>query len=323
MSAPSEVAQAGSFTFTAFLFDDTNSPLADEEIAWEETLQTTRRDGKVEFSKYAQLWLWFRDMNLTCSFEGSDKYLPSHSSKMVVSCPNFFLLIFPPAVVASAVSGYLVYRRRRRRSGLSAPEGSGAKEPASKKHVYLASEKSPLVLSFPDIQPPFPNVWGAGENLRIRCSLGKAFGDGIEGGKVSFLIDDDLVGEGRLSTRKDAVMSESFAEKGTYMISARALDESGSSLRTDVDLRIVDYREEIIALYKIFLQRLHSLNVEVEDDITARELQSRLASHEMLDKNQVENLVSCFEEADYSNHPVGRRLYERMYLSFEGLKGAQ
>ena len=323
ISAPDDVVQAGSFTFTARLLDDLGLPLANEKIVWEGTLQTTREDGKAEFSKYAQLWLWFRDINLTCAFEGSDKYLPSEVSTIVATRPHLLLLVFPPAVVISAVSGYLLYRRRRLTSAGQKGEDSGPMNLPSKKPTDPVAKNSPLELSFPDIRPPFPNVWGAREDLRIKCCLGDAVGDGMEGGKVSFRINDNLIGAVPFSERMDAMISKSFAEKGKYRVSVGAVDGSGSSLRTDVDLRIVDYREEIVALYKTFLQRLRDLNITVEDDITAREVQSRLTSCELLDKEHIHNLVWCFEEAEYSNHPIGRRKYELMYLSLEGLKGAK
>ena len=321
VSVPQEVTQGGSFTFNAYLFDDLGLPIMNENIVADGLSGTTQEDGKVEFSKYVPLWFWFKEINSTCDFEGSDKYLPSKANAIVVTQPNLLLFIFPSAVVVSAVSVYLIRRRRLGRAQTKDKENlSKSKPPSKQEKPPPAPTKSPLKLVFPDILPPFPNVWGVGENLRIKCYLNATVRNKVKGNKrIHFSVNGKKIGEEQLSKGGEALITDNFPKKGKYTVTAELKDESEPSMRTNVSLRIVDYREEIIRLYKTFLQHLNIYNLTVEENTTAREVESLLLSSGDFDREYVHNLVDCFEEAEYSDHHITRSNYETMYLSLKGL----
>lgn len=317
ISAPQEVTQGGSFTFDVYLFDDLGLPIMNENIVVDSLFGTTQEDGKVDFSKYASLWLWFKDINLTCHFEGSEKYLSSKANAIVVTQPNFLLFIFPSAIVVSAVSAYLI--RRRRLSQLKKKDRE-IKLSSKQEKPPPSPTKSPLKLVFLGILPPFPNVWGVGENLRIKCYLNATARNKMKGNKtIHFSVNGHKIGEERLSESREAFIINNFLRKGKYIVTAELKGESVSSMTTNVGLRIVDYREEITKLYKTFLEHLNNCDLTVEENTTARELESLLLSSGHFDREHVHNLISCFEEAEYSNHPITRSNYETMYLSLKGL----
>ena len=90
-----------------------------------------------------------------------------------------------------------------------------------------------------------------------------------------------------------------------------------------LQLKIVNYREEITTLYNDFHIDQRSKDQLIEEDWTARELQSHLAGKSPTGDYNLESLTEIFEVADYSLHDVTRRDYERFYLAKRGWEMSQ
>lgn len=85
-------------------------------------------------------------------------------------------------------------------------------------------------------------------------------------------------------------------------------------------IRIVDYREEIVALFKTILQWARAAGVNAPEDSTPREIEANVAAKlPTVDSEALGAVVRSFEEADYSLHPMTRKQYERMYLACNSL----
>ena len=86
------------------------------------------------------------------------------------------------------------------------------------------------------------------------------------------------------------------------------------------ELRVVDYREEIVSLYGAFLEFLNEKHVEISDEMTAREIENLLVSTGEFDPESVQKVADCFERAEYSMHPIRRKDYETIYTSLTELE---
>ncbi len=111
-------------------------------------------------------------------------------------------------------------------------------------------------------------------------------------------------------------------ELGEYTVSARFtggdnyLDSSDSR-----GFRVVDFREEIVRLYNSFVEWAGERVPDLSGR-TPRELESILVvSGVSVNHRALHEIISRFEEADYSEHPITRRQYEAMYRSWRTIVG--
>ena len=82
-------------------------------------------------------------------------------------------------------------------------------------------------------------------------------------------------------------------------------------------LRVVDFREEIVRLYNEFLDWAESGTTAISEQSTPREVELTLVAEGLgVDQKSLDELISRFEEADYSEHPIARGHYERMYRAW-------
>jgi len=328
ISAPQDVMQGESFSFDAYLFDDQGSPIRDKKIIMEDLSKLTTEDGEAEFSKQADLWFWFRDMTFACHFEGSEKYLSSQAYIIVATRPNPFIFIFPGALVLCAFTTYFVHRwrqpktRKPMRARATKPEAKttnlGRPKPFSESSNAQAGN---LEIAFPDIRHPFPNVWGLGDALSISCRLdSQAHARRLEGREICLSLEDDEIAHKALPKQGNVLFVHSFGEKGDFTLTALLKDKAGHRrCQGQEDLRIVDYREEVIRLYSQFLHTIKD-DVDPKKDATAREIENELTSVKDYNRTNLRNIIDCFEKAEYSDHSLGREDYETMYLSLRELK---
>jgi len=173
-----------------------------------------------------------------------------------------------------------------------------------------------LRLEFPEIETTLPDVWGLEEELEIDGFLSNSEMVPLAGkplelyiGKHLFNMATDALGIGLLKC--------SFKKKGLYKLSAIYNGEPGIENAEDERLiRIVDYREEIVALYKNFIAGLHGFDIDLNQDATPREVhQSIKQSGIKIPEIALNKVIDIFEEANYSLHPISREQYEIMYLA--------
>jgi len=328
ISAPQDVMQGESFSFDAYLFDDQGSPISDKKILVDDLSKLTTEDGEAEFSKHTDLWFWFRDMTLACHFEGSEKYLSSQAHIIVATRPNPFIFICPSALVLCAFTTYFVHRWRRPKAQKpmrTRATRSDAKTTNLGRHKPLPepsiAQPGNLEIAFPDIHHPFPNVWGLEDALRISCRLeSQAHAQKLEGREICLYLKDDEIAHKLLPKQRNVQFIHSFGEKGNFTLRALLKDKAGHRrYQGQEDLRIVDYREEVIRLYSQFLHAIKD-DVDLRKDATAREIENELTSVKNYNRTNLRNIIDCFETAEYSDHSLGREHYETMYLSLKELK---
>jgi hypothetical protein len=176
--------------------------------------------------------------------------------------------------------------------------------------------KIALNIEFPEIGPSWPDVWGVGEYVQIVFTLINKDGISmaaktlnIQIAENKFAISTNFSGRGSLTY--------SFPQKGQFIITAVYEEETGIELAAaNRPIRVVDYREEIIDLYNALLEWLSQLRIDLRIEATPREVKEAVyKAHKRVPPEALNEAIHCFEEADYSLHPVIRKNYKTMYLA--------
>lgn len=220
--------------------------------------------------------------------------------------PDILLLaLLLLALLLLAIVGYILWRRRRRRK---APAVVAA-VPASTRPA-LEYHEGAYRLVFPQVAAGLPAVWGAGEalDLQVMDITGKYAGLdlSVDGGAARAVALEG--GEAHLTLS---------LEKGDHRITARPKAGGEASW---ADVRIVDYREEIVHMFNDLYQDYRSGHAGTGDEMTARELETAMRRDmpEPLQKS-LDDTVTLFEYANYSLYAIGRKDFVNMYKSTAGL----
>ena len=175
-----------------------------------------------------------------------------------------------------------------------------------------------LEIRFPQQEPDLPDVWEIGEEVGVAVHLADSEGQAIvaarvevavaEGGPASPLVTDDA---------GVCVLQWTAEALGEYVVSALARQAGGGGASATRSLRVVDFREEIVRLYNDFLIWAAERTPDITEQSTPREVELIVVSTGLqLDQRSLDELISRFEEADYSEHPIARRQYEAMYRAW-------
>jgi transglutaminase-like putative cysteine protease len=241
--------------------------------------------------------------------------------------PNNNVWLFPVmvlAVVLIAVGAFFLWQRRKKKSSAVEPLTAEdipetAEEPEveeAEPEVETVAEQIILSIEFPGIVSPLPDVWGAGEELKVICRLQKADGAPMPSRQLDLLIGKNA---NRVSTDAGGLVTVqcTFQKKGQYQLVARYSGDTNSEpLITRRTVRIVDYREEIVDLFKSMLEWLRSKGLNLPSKATPREIKQMIFEAKwVVTPAALDNIIVCFEEADYSLHTIERKNYITMYLA--------
>jgi hypothetical protein len=242
--------------------------------------------------------------DFTVRFNGTSIYRPS--SAIIHYSPSGFGGIMDwlmmGGLVAAAVLAAIAFVLFRKRE-VGRPAESDEVLPALETPMMLPT--SPYSIRFPDISDGLPLVWGENDPLLFHLSGG----DG----------DIELDIDGRGSTVN---LGSGFGAytvklpKGDHLLSV-----SGPLGTTAVAVRMVDYREETVRLYRLSFESWKDQGIGVSDSMTPREMQSAL--EERMDRSlhgQLDMVVSLFEIAQFSQRPIGRPEYESMFRASERVR---
>jgi len=149
-------------------------------------------------------------------------------------------------------------------------------------------------ISLPEIDDRLPNVWGVDDELVIEA-------------KGKFLIDGRKVESDDKEDQKKRFI-HSFTKKGEHKI--KAVGPRGEHQET-VNLRIVEYREEIKDEYRDLLEELSDKGFEVDKKTTPRKLQKKLGGIS-IDERYLKDITRSFERAKYSILDLSRDDYENL-----------
>jgi len=218
--------------------------------------------------------------------------------------PNYLLIVLIILVLLAflALIGYLIWRRRRhsKETPLS---------PVTAATVGPTSHEGDYRIRFPQIREPFPVIWGEDEKLEVVIES-----KGGETDEVALDVD----GKGRTDVRLEDGRALLRLElgKGNHRITVDAKGAAGPTAPSWADIRIVDYREEVVRIYNEMYLNYSSRYEGIGDKMTPRELEQAIGPN-MPDvkKKALSIAVTIFELANYSLHAIRRRDYERMYLS--------
>jgi len=276
----------------AYLLDDRGAPLPGQEILVQSkkgnvTLKTDG-SGKAEVSVGRG-----EEGNFTFVFQGGEFLQPSsvlvhHPASYVV--PLDYVLAVTLAG-GMAVSGYYYWRKRpevrQRLAGIiSARQAS--------------RRRGPYEICFPEISEGLPAVWSRAP-LRVRVR-GRAE-------ELELWIDDVPVKT--MELRDQTAETELLLEEGVHRLSVR-----GSEGISEREMRIVDYREETVEIYKLSFTKLMTVHPALTSGMAPREAQN-LLNGLVGDRclQDLEVMTSLFERANFSMASVGRPEYESMFVS--------
>jgi hypothetical protein len=107
-----------------------------------------------------------------------------------------------------------------------------------------------------------------------------------------------------------------FDRKGEIDINIHFGGDTGEKIFGTRKIRIVDYREEIVALFNRLIDSLSAQGIAVDRMMTAREIESQLKEKNPdIAADVMQDIVRGFESANYSLQPVARKIYIDMYLA--------
>ena len=275
---------------------------------------------------------------LTFTFDGDSRHMP-HSATFVLAVQpqpagfNWLLWVGMPVLLALTVAATLARRRL-----LALPEAvvGGRLRPGTQPVVasddildvgeeVVERQEASLEIVFVKATSGMPEVWGTGEDVHATISLTDWEGQAIVGASVtvsmggadepSHLVTDE---------RGRCEVSWTCDEPGEYRVSAEFEgDEFHLPAWSSDVFRVVDFREEIVVLYNDFLEWAGARVPGITEQSTPREVELIVVSEGVpVDQKALDELISRFEEADYSEHPISRRHYEAMYRAWRTVLGA-
>jgi hypothetical protein len=173
-----------------------------------------------------------------------------------------------------------------------------------------------LEIIFPQIESPLPDVWGQGEDIELAFHLEDAEGKPLTG-RVIQLIIGEIIAESSTDSHGNGQLVLTFSEKGLFELQARFNEEmDNENVEAIRNLRIVDYREEIVALFNQLKEQFRKGGIYFSEDATPREIQEAVnKSRSNVSQAVLDLIINIFEEANYSLHTITRAQYKEMYLA--------
>ena len=109
---------------------------------------------------------------------------------------------------------------------------------------------------------------------------------------------------------------------GAYRVIARFAGQDELSVsESELTFLVVEYRDAITDIYNRFLAQVKISGIELDVQATPREVERNLVTAQAgLDEKLLDDLISVFEEADYSLHQIVRNDFLKAKHAFDGLE---
>ena len=249
---------------------------------------------------------------------------------------NWMLWVGMPVLLVLAATGAYADRRYKLRPLLlkrwkaaptpPAPEAPDMADRVDDVEEPAAPTPQPVVLQleFQKAATDLADVWAPDEKVVVIVGVTDEDGRAIAGAVVDVSVADDAPTEVAVGDDGTYTFSWSGGELGEHTVVVEFAGD-GDYLPSSAsrNLRIVDFREEIVRLYNAFLEWARSRAAGVTEQATPREVEALLVSQGLpISQKALDELISRFEEADYSEHRIARRHYEAMYRAWSTVVGA-
>lgn len=322
------------FNVTATLVNDLGQPLTQEPIVWG-TRRTNRTDRFTLVTDYQGVTRnLFNFSQITTSamlyvntsYIGGRFYLdsytelyvpidfpvPSHGEMGQTPIVTNYMLIIGVVLLVAAVGGSLFYwvKIRKRKKIVDMTDDAQLQQGSVQPEIISTD----FIVLFPQITSPLPIVWEVDEPLAINIMANNDVP--LNDVTLKYGVDKQ---EKLVFTDKIATATLLFSKKGTYPIQLFCGSEY-TNPKYSINIKIVEYRAEIINLYKEWFKTYREI-LGGEEKYTARDfMYFLLKHHESIDPDRLDRAISMFEVADYSTHKVKRENYEIFYLNYYGVE---
>ena len=336
---PVEEVRPGEMTLLqATLQDDRRAPISEAALRSDDGVNVVTDDLGV-----ALLELTVPDEEdalaffVTITFDGDNQHMPlTYFVGVPLSPPaglNWFLWVGAAsavvALVAAVYAGRKVRRvplpalvRRRRVTASPAAESASTldTEALTKEEPTDTGAQVTLEVAF-NKAADLPDVWGLGEDVIITVTALDNEGHALVDAEIVVTVAGEepvtlVSGDDGACT-----LHWTSSEPGEHTVSATfAGDEDHLPAAGLRDFRVVDFRVEIVRLYNSFLDWIRASTGNPLDRETPREVELMLVSSSLpVSQKSLDEVISRFEEADYSEHPIARRHYEAMYRAWRAV----
>lgn len=223
-------------------------------------------------------------------FPGNEMYLPSQKSDVAYVWRIFWdriLIISVVLLIVSASIILLFMKHKKKIKRFVEVAGTGYKVGIMELQQNVVQTVKPreLKISFPSLNSTFPSIWGINEPLVVR------FSDETENFDEITII---------------------FDKKGEKKITVYS--DSEKEFAGNANIRIVDYREEIVLLGKTLLKKICDSFRLARHKLTPREILHEVCtSIDQEALKALEKMIGIFEKATYSRQEMDRQDYESFY----------
>jgi len=252
-------------------------------------------------------------IDVKASYPGQGYMLPSFTSQTVsvIKVTRFPLFQLAAGVLLiGGIAGLLYIRDQKKSNEVELDD----------QKLVNQTQTDKLKIILPDIEPNLPSVWGVNESLTVQGLMLTEEKVPSVGETLSLLLNETQLVSAETDSQGKITYAETFDVAGIHRMTLLHREEG---LRTSLDIKIVDYREEIIRLFNNRFREARERFQSVRDNYTARELYMYLRKetpepcHELL-----RELVFIFEEANYSLHDVDRGQYTLFFRAMRKYREA-
>ena len=280
---------------------------------------------------------------ITFTYDGDDLRLPLSYFMGVPITPasfNWLLWVVMPLLLVTVVVAWNVGRLQTGTVSLPfnlpfampgiipAQEGSEGKPDAASEGLDeelspgVAPKATQLCIACSTMSPDLPLVWGSCEQIRLELWLSEVDGPPVSGATLEIQRSGCEPEEMSTDSSGTCQLEWVAAELGEVTVLARFCgSRSYEPTSAALVYRVVDFREEIVQLYDRFLDWALAQFPDTEGK-TPREIERLLTNSGMaINHGALDEVITRFEEADYSEHLIGREEYEAMHRSWMAVTG--
>lgn len=246
--------------------------------------------------------------------------------------PTILVLLGIAAILIGIVAVYQTRRwprQERRAAAVQSPTPSaGPAAPTAHQPSPVlrpSTTSGELRIVYPAIDEGHPDVWGIDAAMPVRVEADPAWRGRDLILRLSLHANGTVheVGHTELDAEAQARLEVPFQGRGEHDLIAEILEAGHPLAQTVRNIRIVEYRNEIVETFDDFVSWAASHYDFVDRKMTAREFVDRYADGRPgVPIAPLERVVDLYELANYSEHPIDRGIYLEMVDTFLTLEEA-